>query len=177
MASFQRLYQLLDLPAAELNAAVEALLNTSRLAANDPMPSRSALIPKRLSQLSWLGLSHASLVALEPHVTVLPERTQLNINTASAQALSASVPGLDLAMAQQMVAQRERDPFKNLRDAGRMVPGVAAQLTDEAHGVRSRFFEVRGRLRLDDTVIEERSLVVRNALNVRVLWRERMARP
>ena len=43
--------------------------------------------------------------------------------------------------------------------------------------MRSRFFEVRGRLRLDDTVIEERSLVVRNALNVRVLWRERMARP
>ncbi|MCY1366526.1 UDP-3-O-acylglucosamine N-acyltransferase [compost metagenome] len=30
---------------------------------------------------------------------------------------------------------------------------------------------------LDDTVIEERSLVVRNGLNVRVLWRERMARP
>jgi general secretion pathway protein K len=41
--------------------------------------------------------------------------------------------------------------------------------------VRSRFFEVRIRLRLDDTVIEERSLVQRDGLRTRVHWRERVA--
>ena len=33
-----------------------------------------------------------------------------------------------------------------------------------------------GRLRLDDTIIEERSLVVRRNLDVRIVWRERFTR-
>jgi general secretion pathway protein K len=175
LLAFTRLYQLLDLPQTELDAAVQALLVTSRLAANDPQPSHSALIPSKLAQLAWLGIGRASLAALEPHVTVLPERTQINLNTASAQVLSASVPELNLADAQKLVTERERSPFRNIADAGRVVPTVASQLTAASHDVRSRYFEVRGRLRLDDAVIEERSQVVRNNLQVRVNWRERIA--
>ena len=40
-------------------------------------------------------------------------------------------------------------------------------------GVASRFFEVRGRLRLDQLVIEERSLLQREGLDVKTLQRER----
>lgn len=173
--AFTRLYQLLDLPQPELDAAVQALLLTSRHAANDPLPSRSALIPAKLAQLAWLGIGPASLAALEPHVTVLPERTQINLNTASAQVLAASVPGLGLADAQKLVRERERSPFRNIAEAGRVVPDVAAQLTAAGHDVRSRYFEVRGRLRLEDAVIEERSQVVRHNLQVRVNWRERIS--
>lgn len=175
LRAFHRLYELLDLPRAELDAAVEQLVATTEQGANDPRPSPTALMPVKLAQLGWLGIGPASLAALEPHVTVLRERTSLNINTASPQALSASVPGLDLAQAQRLVTERERDPFKQLTDAARVVPAVADQLSDQLHGTRSSFFEVRGRLRLDDTVIEERSLVTRNGLDVRVLWRERIA--
>jgi general secretion pathway protein K len=39
--------------------------------------------------------------------------------------------------------------------------------------VASRFFEVRGRLRLDQMVLEERSVLQRDGLDVKVLWRER----
>jgi general secretion pathway protein K len=172
---FDRLFRQLSLPPAELDSAVQALVSTTDLAARDPLPSRTALLPARFSQLGWLGLSPASLAALAPHVTVLPERTALNLNTASAQALAASVPGLDLAQAQRLVSERERSPFDSLDGVRRLMPTVAGGLTDERHGTRSRFFEVRGRLRLDHTVVEERSLVVRNNLNVQVLWRERTA--
>ena len=79
---------------------------------------------------------------------------------------------LSLADAQQLVTERERDPWRQIADAARTKPGIASQLKADRHDVRSRYFEVRGRLRLDDTVIEERSLVVRNQLQVRVLWRE-----
>lgn len=175
LLAFTRLYQLLDLPQPELDAAVQALLVTTRLAANDPEPSRTALIPAKLAQLAWLGIGRASLAALEPHVTVLPERTQINLNTASAQVLSASVPKLSLADAQKLVTARERNPFRNLEEVGSQVPAVASELSPASHGVRSRYFEVRGRLRLDDTVIEERSQVVRNNLQVSVNWRERIA--
>lgn len=177
LRAFAKLFEQLGLPQAELTKAAEELRNTTQLALTDPLPSRTSLVPRKLSQLSWLGLSRATLSALEPHVTVLPERTNLNFNTASPQAIFASVPGMDMAQARQVVAARERSPFKNLSDVIGAVPATASKLTDEAHGTRSRYFEVRGRLRLENTVIEERSLVVRNNLDVRVSWRERFARP
>ncbi len=175
LLAFTRLYQLLDLPQSELDAAVQALLVTARLAANDPQPSHSALIPAKLAQLAWLGIGRASMAALESHVTLLPERTHINLNTASAQVLSASVPELSLADAQKLVTARERTPFRSIAEVGTLVPAVASKLSTTSHDVRSRYFEVRGRLRLEDAVIEERSQVVRNDLKVSVNWRERIA--
>jgi general secretion pathway protein K len=173
--AFTRLYQQLGLPVSELNAAVDELLLTSNLATSDPLPSRTALLPTKLAHLAWLGIGPGSLAALEPHATVLPVRTTLNLNTASPQALAASIPGLDMAQAQLMVSERERNPFKTLADAGRILADGGLRLSDQNHGTRSNFFEIRGRLRLEDTVIEERSLVERQDLNVTVRWRERIA--
>ncbi|WP_422290812.1 type II secretion system minor pseudopilin GspK [Hydrogenophaga sp.] len=178
VATFTRLYALLDLPPAELTAAAANLLRTTERALDDPEPSSSPLVPKRYAQLGWLGLSRASLAALEKHVTVLPERSRLNLNTASAEALSASVPGLDLAMAQQVLTSRASNPFTKLEDAVARIPGATAETVTVAnHDVRSRFFEARVRLRLDDTLIEEHSLIQRNGLTTLVLWRERVAAP
>ncbi len=177
LLAFTRLFEQLGLPLSELVNATEELRNTTQLALTDPLPSRTALVPQKLSQLGWLGISRASLAALEPHVTVLPERTALNLNTASPEAILASVPGLDLAQAREVVVARERNPFKALGDVLTAVPVTAGTLTDQTHGTRSRYFEVRGRLRLENAVIEERSLVVRNNLDVRVRWRERFSRP
>lgn len=175
LQAFTRLFEQLQLPLAELTAAAQELRSTTEQAANDPLPSRTALKPRQLAHLGWLGISPTSLAALEPYVAVLPERTTLNINTASAPALMASMPGLDMAQAQRLVTERERNPFKNLADASRQLPTLAGQLAESQHGTRSRFFEVRGRLRLDDAVVEERSLVLRDNLDVRVIWRERIA--
>ena len=41
--------------------------------------------------------------------------------------------------------------------------------------ISSNFFEVRGRLRLGDVVLEQRSLVQRRGLEVEVLQRERVS--
>lgn len=177
LRSFTKLYELLGLPTSELNTAANELRTTMTLALNDPLPSRTSLVPKKFSQLGWLGIGRASLAALEMHVTVLPSRTTVNLNTASAQVIAASVPGLDLAQARQIISTRGRTPFKSLADVTATLPDSKAQISDLYHGVRSDHFEVRGRLRLDNTVIEERSLVVRNNLDVRVNWRERFTRP
>ncbi|MBL0919487.1 MAG: type II secretion system minor pseudopilin GspK [Hydrogenophaga sp.] len=177
MAALQRLYESLGLPVSELQAAANELLHTTRLALTDPQPSRSALLPAKFSQLAWLGISRDSLARLEPHLTVLPQRTVLNINTASAEALAASSPGLDLARARRLISARERTPFLSIGDAAKVLgESEIPQIADQYHGVRSDYFEVRGRLRLDDTIIEERSLVVRRNLDVRIVWRERFTR-
>lgn len=170
-----RLYQALGLPESELSAAIGELVRTSNLAASDPLPSASALVPTKFSQLGWLGISPESLGALEPHLTVLPTRTTLNLNTASLLALTASIAGLDNARAQKLLNDRALAPFKTLTDAAKSLDEGAAPLSDAYHATRSQFFEVRGRLRLDNTVIEERSLVERQELNVSVRWRERLA--
>jgi len=176
MRSFAKLYEQLGLPSSELTAAANELRATMALALSDPMPSRTALMPRKYAQLGWLGISRNSLAVLEPHVTMLPTRSTLNLNTASAQAICASVQNMDMAQARQITTAREREPFKSLADASGAVPAIAGQLSDLYHGVRSNHFEVRGRLRLDDTIIEERSLVVRSNLDVRIAWRERFAR-
>jgi general secretion pathway protein K len=132
-------------------------------------------VPIKFAQLGWLGISQASLAALEPHLSVLPTRTTLNLNTASLQALSASIPGLDAARAQRLVSERGLNPFKTVAKAAQLLDDGAVQLSDLHHGTRSQFFEIRGRLRLDNTVIEERSLVERQDLTVSVRWRERLA--
>lgn len=176
MAIFERLFTLLNLPKVELEAAAGNLLKTTDRALNDPEPSTSPLTPQRFAQLAWLGLSPSTLQALRPHVTVLPERTLLNINTITPEVLSASIPGLDLALAQQVVAARATTPFTQLGDAIQRIPGANQQsVSSQRHDVRSRFFEVHIRLRLDETVIEEHSLVQRDGLRTRVHWRERVA--
>ena len=177
LESLQRLYEGLGLPVTELRAAANELLASTRLALTDPQPSRTALLPAKFSQLAWLGVSRESLARLEPHLTVLPQRTTLNINTASAEAIAATSPALDLARARRLISARERTPFRSLGEAARVLgTSDTPPLSDQFHGVRSEHFEVRGRLRLDDTIIEERSLVVRRNLDVRIVWRERFTR-
>jgi general secretion pathway protein K len=49
------------------------------------------------------------------------------------------------------------------------------KLDESRLGVISNFFEVRGRLRLGDRVLEERSLVERRGLDIVALQRRRVS--
>lgn len=109
---------------------------------------------------------------LQPYITLLPSRTPVNLNTASAEVIYASIPGIDMALAQRMVSQRERSPFRTLADATRLTLGVELNAND--HAVATRFFEVRGRLRTPRGVVDEQSLIQRDGLEVRILRRERL---
>lgn len=172
LAAFQRLFEVLGLPAAEVTLMAENLLGASDIATgNASAASQASLPPQSADQLGWLGLSPQTVLALEPHVTVLPTRTPVNLNTASALVIYAAVPGISQADAQRLVAARAVTPLRTLADAAKLLgsdQGVGGGLA----AVASRYFEVRGRLRLDSTVVEERSLVQRDGSIVRTLHRE-----
>jgi general secretion pathway protein K len=106
-------------------------------------------------------------------VCVLPVRTSVNLNTASEAVLLASLSGVDVAGAQKMVQQRASRHFSTLEDARLRLDNPRAGIDPTLHSVNSRYFEVRGRLRWGATVLEERSLVERNGVDVRVLWSDR----
>jgi len=176
LASFAKLFNLLDLPLAELNLMGQQLRVAQQAAAagaNKPADNLNApLMPQTTDQLVWLGVSASTASALAPFVSILPRRTELNLNTTSAQALFASIPGLDIAAAQQFVRERaNRPPLENM-DAAAKVLGNPVRAPN-TFGIKTDFFEIRGRLRLDDLAQEDVLLVERNGPQVKILWRYR----
>jgi general secretion pathway protein K len=171
---FGRLFERLNLPLQELQT-LSRQLQAAAAAAKSPAGSSASapLMPQQTAQLVWLGLSPSTLTALENFITVLPEATPVNLNTAPAEVLMASVPGLDLAQARQSVALRERGHWASL-DAAKQALGSAGQnLQAGQHGVQSRYFEVTGRMRIDDVVQVEQLLVKRDGNQVNMVWRVR----
>jgi general secretion pathway protein K len=182
LARFAALFQRLGLPLDELQTLsqqLQASWQASRTDQVTPASQRTnsqgvaALLPRQTAQLVWLGLSPSTLAALQAHITVLPEATPVNLNTASAEVLSAVLPGLDLASARQAVTLRQRGHWTSL-NAAKDALGPGARLIDEKqHSVQSRYFEVQGRMRIDNVVQQETALVQRDGGQVRMLWRVR----
>ena len=190
LVSFSRLFGILGLPPQQLNTLASNLLEASQSGSQSTNPSTSQsgsatlaqptpltpltpLMPQRVDQLVWLGLSPASLAVLFPYITLLPTRTPVNLNTAKAEVLYASSPDLEMADARKLVAARERSHFRTLAEANKLIRETGGPFQEGQHAVASRFFEVRGRLRLDQTVVQERSVLQRDGLTVRTLWRDR----
>lgn len=186
LRAFERLFGLLGLPSSQLDTLVLQL----RLASGPSNPGSPAspggrapvvqtdtdtqrvpLMPMRVEQLGWLGLPAATVAALQPHVTLLPRRTAVNLNTASAPVLFAAIEGIGLADARRLVAARSTRHFATADDAQR---ALGQALPDDALvGVSSRYFEVQGRLRLNRAVFQVRTQVERDQLEVKPLQQQR----
>lgn len=180
VATFTRLFNLLGLPVSELNRMTAGLASalsngTTADGSADVDAGAAPLLPQEVSQLVWLGLSPSTAAALQPYVTILPVRTRLNINTASAEAISASMESLSIANARQLVDRRTRAFFKDLPAANAALPSGSSPFNEAQHSVGTNYFEVYGRLRLDRTWVEEHSLLQRNGITVTTVWRTRGA--
>ena len=166
LRQFTRLFEQLGLPQQELGLLVEGLRQ-----AGGKDGSAAPLLPPTVSQLGWLGLSPATVAALAPYVAILPGQTLINANTAPAEVLLAAIDDLDMAGAQKIVQARESRHFRTAQDVKTLLGGSI----DCACEVRSSYFEVRGRLRIGGTMVDERSLVRRAGQVITTLWRERGA--
>jgi general secretion pathway protein K len=183
--AFARLFELLRLPEGELAALAENLgqaqgtASASAPAASAPAPSGAApsgavpLLPQTVDQLAWLGLSRPSIELLRPFITILPVPTPVNLNTAPAEVIYACVEAFSQADAQRLVEARSSTHLVALNDASKLSGNSDAKFNQAQHSVSSRFFEVRGQLRLESTVVQELSVVQRDGMEVKVLWRER----
>ena len=187
--AFERLFRTLNLPEAELQtmtlllAQAQAARPSSAIgraqrangatAASAVNDANATLWPQTLDQLAWVGLSAPTLARLRPFITLLPVRTPVNLNTAPAEVIFASVAGLDLADANRLVQARTNRHFATLAEASEALGKAAAVLSDSLHSVNSRFFEVQGTLRMDQVEVQEQSVVQRDGLDVKTLWRQR----
>jgi general secretion pathway protein K len=173
-AAFERLCQNLGVDSSVASLVASGLRDA--LAPAGTGTAAAPLLPQSVAQLSWLGVDAASLELLAPYIVVLPIVTPVNVNTASAEVLVAVIKGNDHATAERLLQVRQRTPFDDLAKFTAQVPALAAQVAAAKLSVDSKFFEVRGRLRLADRVLEESSLVQRvQGRQVDVLRRERVA--
>lgn len=143
------------------------------LVASSDTPN-APLQPQSIAQLSWLGIPPDAIAKLEPWVVLLPQATPINLNTAPREVIAA-VFGMDLGAAEHLVQVRKNKPFKSLDEAKPHLPNAVANAegVQNRAGVSSQFFYVVGRLRLDERLIEQRSLLTRRNKEVGVVWRDR----
>lgn len=170
LAQFARLFGALGLPRQQLDTIAQALVRAQATGGSES--GTAPLMPQTVAQLGWWGIPASTIEILMPYVTLLPVPTKVNLNTASALVLWASINRLDMSGAQRLVQARDASHFRSESDASRLI-GSAAELTAATHTVASSYFEVQGRLRLGSVVVQERSLVLKQRGMARTLWRER----
>ena len=173
LAVFKRLFEGLGLPSEQLNLLAEQLRRANLGTIAGPPGAGGAvnapLIPTRQADLAWLGLAPATVQALSPHVSLLPGRLPVNLNTADAPVLQA-VLDLPLTEVQQLMGRRQAQPFANLAAAGLKSPN------EQMLAVNTHFFEVQVRLRLAGgapLALREHALLQRDGRDVRTLWQRR----
>jgi general secretion pathway protein K len=176
--AFERLFNLLKIPEFQLEMLVNNLIKAQAagVLTNAPVSGEKAiapLLPLRVSQLVWLGLTPATVQRIAPYVTLLPGRNVVNLNTAQPEVLYAVLPGIELGVARRMEVQRADAHYATVGDAFRAAGLRTEQVDISQVGVASRFFSVRGRLRIGNMIVQEHSLVERQGTLVKVLWRER----
>ena len=176
LESFRRLFEVLGLPQNELERMAENFRFASDISVDNRSADRAPLVPMDVEQLVWLGLSPATVEALKPYVVLLPDPAAsavlVNVNTASAEVIYAAIRDISLADAQRLVAVRQSRPLRNFADIQAVLPATTTASAAQA-GFATSYFEVRGRIRIDDVVVQERSIVKRIGRETTTLVRER----
>lgn len=167
----QRIFQAAGLPTG-LAAQVQTSLREAGNAASAPQGDLP-LMPARLDQLRWLGLTEDQIERLRPLAVVLPVVTPINVNTASREVLAAVFEGMDLGSADRIVRARQSKPLRTIDELKSYTP-QGLEITADRSAFTSSFFFVEGQLRLDDRVLRQRSLIQRRGLDMVILDRQRL---
>lgn len=164
--AFTRLWTALNLPPNELFVLMSQLPLTIQDTSDKAEAELHPLAPRALEHLAWFGVSDSTIVQLGPYVTALPERTPVNLNTASPLVLHAVIDKLDLAGAQRLVAIRDRSPFRSLIEVSKELGKGNTTLEDAQHSLNTRYFELTGQLRMEQLRVVKRVTLHRDGVRV-----------
>lgn len=183
LESLRRLAALLELPTQTADLIAERMLEAQGHDDDDgarqgsdaerirPLP---LMLPRDISGVA--GISPQAVDRLAPYIVVLDENTPVNANTASAEVIAARVPDLTLAEARALVADRERiSYFNSIGEVRTRLGQKGSVVTETQLSTNSRFFFIRGEVKLDRAVTRMEALVKRGlpgqgSAAVNVLW-------
>jgi general secretion pathway protein K len=122
--------------------------------------------------LAVRGFTPEMLEKLRPYVIVLPERTPVNVNTASAEVLAAVIPNFSLSEANALLGRRRNVPWTDIANFQADITGHTPVLNSV--DVKSNWFLVNSRIRLDRAALNAQALIQRSANQigggVKVVW-------
>jgi general secretion pathway protein K len=168
---FQRLLQnlKLDPELAERTARIVAAAQPQPQAPNPdnnpPVPTGKStpVTTMKLLEVDDLlavpGFNQAALDKLRPFVTVLPEQAAVNVNTAPAEVLAAVLPNMSLSEANTLLVRRKQAPWNDFAKFKTEVN--APDLDESVADVKSQWFLVDSRIKLDRAALNAESLVYR----------------
>jgi general secretion pathway protein K len=156
---------------------------SDQIRATDPKaPPIALLLPQDLAGIA--GIDAAAAAKLAPYIVILDERTPINVNTAAAETIAARIGDLSLADARALVADRERigyfRDFSDLQNRlARFGRGTANEsITQQDVNTTSRYFFVRGQVKLDRANTRMEALVKRGPAKtsqpIAVLWQREL---
>jgi general secretion pathway protein K len=121
------------------------------------------------------GMKAEALEKLRPFLVVLPEQTLPNVNTAPPELLAALVEGLSVSEANALVVRRKQAPWRDPEQFRLALNGK--KLEPDIADVRSEYFLVHSRVRLDRAALDAEALINRKlggpgigAGGTRVVW-------
>ncbi|HIV69563.1 MAG TPA: type II secretion system minor pseudopilin GspK [Candidatus Aquabacterium excrementipullorum] len=185
LAVLQRLCEYLSLPTSVADLIAQSLRRAWLARSDDPVMlaklggnsgrQQAPVMPQTVDQLVWLGVDAGVVERLRPYVALLvddhgdplPEGV-VNLNTSPREVLAAALE-IDLGRADRLVQYRQRNPFKDVNEISNVL-GTAAGQTANGVAVTSNYFEITGRLRLEDSVMQKRYLVRRLNKTILVLF-------
>jgi len=146
--------------------------STSPGAFQRPVPATQPML-RSLDGLRGLdGMNEGLLARLDRFVSIIPFNTWVNANTASAEVLAATVPGLSLTQARAMVVERDNGLwFINRGDfVNRLrLPQLSIDALDV--GITSEWFLLRGQARCDQRRVGMDALLYRPTQGIpKVIW-------
>jgi general secretion pathway protein K len=180
---FRRLLSILGLPPTLANSLADWLDADSEQQPNGAeddyylsLPAPYLAANRTLTDVSELalvrGFTAEIRARLNPFVSALPANTAVNVNTASAEVLSAVIDGLDLDAARSLVAQRDRAYFRDYNDFANRVPR-GAEVAETDLRVSSNYFLARVRVTIGGAEARGLALMVRPDIGwPAIVWRK-----
>jgi general secretion pathway protein K len=140
-----------------------------------PTVSTPGRTPVRLDQvddlLSVPGFTKEIVDKLRNFVIVLPGKTPINVNTASAEVLAAHIQNMSTGDANALVEQRKRAAFNDVNKFETLYLHGKEKMNGAKLDVKSNYFLVQSRIRLDRAALDAESLIQANqGGQTSVLW-------
>lgn len=187
VARFQRLLTTLQLPTELANGLVDWMDSDSVVTYPGGAEDGEYLqhTPPYRAANRWLvdvdelhhvkGFNAKIIAQLRPFVTALPDRTALNINTASVEVLAATLDSGSYGEANAIVLSRQSRPIQDKQDFLQRFPNLNTQTMDNTLEYASRFFLVASQAQYGTAVVREQALLQRNGMGwPKILWVKQM---
>ena len=173
LLAFERLCVALQLPSSVAADIANGIAASNPVGAAAQNVANLPLPLQQLQDLARLGSTVAdALPKLAPAVTLLPQATPVNANTASPMVLAA-VLGVGADTAQALVEARKRAYFRNLADISTLLP-QGATVNPQLVSVATGYFDAIARVRIDKLEYAERALIQRAGVFTQVVRIQRV---